>query len=73
MHLSGQVEKIDDDATKARIDAALDAKYAAFRTARTEMPEATADHYAARTFFRLTPGPRLLTWDNRRLSIKDPT
>jgi nitroimidazol reductase NimA-like FMN-containing flavoprotein (pyridoxamine 5'-phosphate oxidase superfamily) len=73
VHLSGQVEKIDDDATKARIDAALDAKYAAFRTARTEMPEATADHYAARTFFRLTPGPRLLTWDNRRLSIKDPT
>jgi PPOX class probable F420-dependent enzyme len=73
VHLSGNVERVDDERTKARIDAALDAKYAPFRTARAEMPEATREFYAGRTFFRMVPGPRLLTWDNSRLPTGQAT
>src|SRR5580692_4613305 len=36
VHLGGHVELIDDEPTKVRIDAAMDAKYAPFRTARAE-------------------------------------
>ncbi len=67
VHLSGLIEEVRDDATRARIDAAIDAKYAAFRTPRSEMPDGTREYYAGRTYFRLLPGPRLLTWDNSRL------
>ena len=73
VHLSGEIEEIHDDATKARIDAALDAKYAAFRTAKADMPSATQDYYAGRSFFRLVPGQRVLTWDNRRLAVQEST
>lgn len=70
VHLTGTVEVIDDDAEKARIDAALEEKYAPFRTERTAMPEATQAHYAGRTFFRLVPDARIVSWDNRRLRLK---
>ena len=49
---------------------ALDEKYAAFRTAKSDMPSETRDYYAGRTFLRLVPGPRLLTWDNRRIAAQ---
>jgi len=73
VHLVGRVERVDDEKDKARIDAALDEKYAAFRTPRDDMPSATGDYYTARTFFRLIPGPRVLTWDNSRISLKEKT
>jgi PPOX class probable F420-dependent enzyme len=71
VHLSGRVEFVDDDADRARIDKALDQKYAAFRTAPANMPDATREHYSGRTFFRLVPGPRVLTWDNRRIALQE--
>jgi PPOX class probable F420-dependent enzyme len=70
VHLSGQVEPVDDDAGKARIGAALDEKYAAFRTAPADLPASARDRYADFAFFRFVPGSRLLTWDNSRLSVK---
>ena len=73
VHLTGLVERVDDEATMARIDAALDEKYAPFRTSRSVMPKATADHYAGRTIFRLVPDQRILTWDNSRIALKEPT
>jgi general stress protein 26 len=73
VHLSGTIEAVDEEAAKARIDAALDEKYAAFRTAATAMPGATREYYAARKFFRLVPGPRVLTWDNSRLAVNEAT
>jgi nitroimidazol reductase NimA-like FMN-containing flavoprotein (pyridoxamine 5'-phosphate oxidase superfamily) len=73
VHLSGAIEEIEDEATKARIDAALDAKYAAFRTAKADMPSETRDYYAGRSFFRLVPSSRILTWDNRRLAVTEST
>jgi nitroimidazol reductase NimA-like FMN-containing flavoprotein (pyridoxamine 5'-phosphate oxidase superfamily) len=69
VHLTGYVSVIDDTAEKARIDAALDEKYRAFRSARTSMPEATQAHYADRTFLRLLPQDRILSWDNRRMRL----
>jgi PPOX class probable F420-dependent enzyme len=71
VHLSGQVERVDDEPTQARISAALDEKYASFRTAASDMPAATQNHYASRAFYRLVPSVRILTWDNSRLSLKE--
>ena len=68
VHLSGLVEELGDGTVRDRIDALLDQKYAAFRTARTAMPSATQDHYTNRTFLRFVPDPRMLTWDNRRIA-----
>jgi general stress protein 26 len=73
VHLSGAIEAVEDAATKARIDAALDEKYTAFRTASTAMPDATREYYTARRFFRLVPGPRILTWDNSRIAVTEAT
>jgi hypothetical protein len=68
VHLNGLVEELGDGPVRDRIDALLDQKYAAFRTARSAMPSATQDHYANRAFLRFVPGPRMLTWDNRRIA-----
>jgi hypothetical protein len=62
------VEELGDGPVRDRIDALLDQKYAAFRTARSAMPSATQDHYANRAFLRFVPDPRMLTWDNRRIA-----
>jgi PPOX class probable F420-dependent enzyme len=67
VHVQGHVEVVEDDLDMARIDDALTDKYAGFRTDRSEMPEATQRHYAGRTFFRLRPEGKVLSWDNRRL------
>ena len=69
VHLTGRVDEITDPGAIARIDAALDDKYAASRTASTAMPAATRAHYTGRTHFRLVPDERVLTWDNRRLEL----
>jgi hypothetical protein len=69
VHLTGRVEVVTGEAEIARIDDALDKKYAAFRTASTEMPQATRNHYAGRTYLRLVPDDRILSWDNRKLGL----
>jgi PPOX class probable F420-dependent enzyme len=68
VQLSGRVDRVDDETARGRIDAALDEKYAPFRTARADMPTSARDHYAAWAFFRFVPSPRVLTWDNSRIS-----
>ena len=70
VHVNGTIEVVDDEATMARIDDALDAKYASFRTASSALPDATRQHYAGRTFFRLVPDGRILSWDNRRIPLE---
>jgi PPOX class probable F420-dependent enzyme len=67
VHLSGRIEPVEDETDQATIEAAMDDKYSAYRTARTEMPAATAEHYTTRRYYRLVPGPRILTWDNSRM------
>ena len=69
VHCTGRVEIVDDPEAIERIDRALDDKYAVFRTARAAMPDATQRHYAGRTFMRLVPDGRILSWDNSRIPI----
>ena len=69
VHLTGRVEEVTDPAEVARIDEALDAKYAASRTRSSAMPDSTREHYSGRTHFRLVPDERVLTWDNARLDL----
>lgn len=71
VHLTGRVEFVEDEPTMARIDDALDEKYAPFRTDHARMPERTQAHYAGRTFLRLVPDERIISWDNRRLPLKE--
>ena len=70
VHLTGRVELVTDEAAMARIDEALDEKYTAFRGPRGAMPEKTQAHYAGRTFLRLLPDERIISWDNRRIPLK---
>lgn len=72
VQVSGRVEIVEDESTQALISETLDEKYAAFRSASAAMPEATRAHYAQRTFLRLIPAPRMLTWDNGRISLSQP-
>ena len=70
VHLTGRVEIVVHTTAIERIDDALDTKYAAFRGVREAMPEKTQAHYAGRTFMRLVPDDRFLSWDNRRIPLK---
>jgi PPOX class probable F420-dependent enzyme len=70
VHLSGKVEIVTDEELKRRIADALDAKYRDFRTVSTAMPQKTQAHYGNRTFLRLHPEGRILSWDNARLTLK---
>ncbi len=67
VHLSGTVEIVEHPQTVDRIAAALDAKYKAFRGPSERMPENTRARYAQRTFLRLSPHGRILSWENARL------
>lgn len=71
VHLTGRVEIVEDDTLIRRIDDALDEKYAAHRGNREAMPEKTQAHYAGRTFLRLVPDERIISWDNRRIPMKE--
>jgi nitroimidazol reductase NimA-like FMN-containing flavoprotein (pyridoxamine 5'-phosphate oxidase superfamily) len=72
VHLTGRAEIIEPDAgLAAAIEAEMDRKYAAHRTPRAEMPEATRGAYreAATATVRFTPDDRVLHWDNRKLGV----
>lgn len=67
VHLWGRVEIVADEHQIATIADALDAKYAAYRTARAAMPASAQEHYREHMILRLVPDGRILTWDNARL------
>ena len=67
VHVSGLVEIVAKQAVSDQIAELLDEKYAAFRTAAAAMPAATRQHYDGRTFLRLRPSGRLLSWANARI------
>jgi len=70
VHLTGTASVIVPDAELAsRIEAELDRKYAACRTAPEEMPAATRAAYAgaAMETVEFVPDARVLNWDNGRL------
>jgi nitroimidazol reductase NimA-like FMN-containing flavoprotein (pyridoxamine 5'-phosphate oxidase superfamily) len=68
VHLTGQARIVTEPELLEKVAAALNAKYAAFRTARSAMPAATRGHYeVARATIEITPDPRMISWDNARL------
>ena len=67
VHVSGLVEIVAEQGLRDQIATLLDDKYAAFRTAAAAMPTATRQHYDDRTFLRLRPSGRLLSWANARI------
>ena len=69
VHLTGRVEIIDDAEVKARLEAAVNAKYAAFRPAAGALPAKAQAFYAQQAFLRFVPEGRILTWDNARLGL----
>ena len=52
------------------ISDALEVKYLAYRGDRGAMPEKTQVHYTGRTFFRLVPDERIISWNNQRIPMK---
>jgi nitroimidazol reductase NimA-like FMN-containing flavoprotein (pyridoxamine 5'-phosphate oxidase superfamily) len=68
VHLTGQARVVTEPELVARVAAALDAKYAAFRTRRSAMPAATRAYYEAElATIEITPDAHILSWDNARL------
>ena len=69
VHVSGTIEVVEDEPTTGRIDRALHEKYQPFQTPLGAMPDLARLHYAGRTFLRLLPRGRFLTWDNSRMEL----
>src|SRR5262249_18835819 len=72
VHFTGHAHVVDLEGELAqRYRAEMDRKYAGFRTARSEMPEATANAYetAIGGIVRFEPDDRVLHWDNKKLFI----
>jgi nitroimidazol reductase NimA-like FMN-containing flavoprotein (pyridoxamine 5'-phosphate oxidase superfamily) len=68
VHLTGQARVVTEPELVARVAAALDAKYAAFRARRSAMPAATRAYYEAElATIEITPDAHILSWDNARL------
>jgi len=69
--LTGRADIVEgDDELTGRIREALAAKYANYRTAPHDMPEATRRHYGrSGAIIRFVPDDRILSWDNARLGL----
>ena len=63
VHLTGRARIIEDNDVRSCVRAALDDKYAAFRT---EGGDRNVDGIAM-AVIEITPDDRMLTWDNTRL------
>ena len=70
VHFTGRVDVVTDAAAEARIEAAVNAKYAAFRPSAGALPAPAQAYYAEQTFLRFVPEDRILTWDNARLALR---
>jgi len=70
VHLTGGARIVDDSDLADRVRAAMDDKYAAFRTPPEEMPEGIRRHTdVPMAVIEITPDERILTWDNSRLPL----
>jgi PPOX class probable F420-dependent enzyme len=72
VHFTGRVEFVNDLTDASRIEAAVTAKYAAFRPAAANLPAATQAYYANQVYLRFVPEGRILTWDNARITMRRP-
>ncbi len=69
VHLSGLIEIVEDAPGPGLIAAAFERKYRDFQTSPVVMPADARAHYADRTFLRLRPHQRFLSWDNSRMEL----
>jgi len=68
VHLTGRAEIVDDPELAERARAASEVKYGPFRTAPSNMPDATRKHYSVPgALIRFVPDERIVSWDNARL------
>jgi nitroimidazol reductase NimA-like FMN-containing flavoprotein (pyridoxamine 5'-phosphate oxidase superfamily) len=69
--VTGSAREVTDDAAQRRVRAALNAKYDAYRSERSSMPEETRSVYEApgTVTFEIVPDDRILTWDNSRIEL----
>ena len=67
-------ETIEDEAQNARVQAALDAKYADFKLDPSLLPDSTRNLYGnERIVIRMTPREReVRSWYNRKMRLKAP-
>jgi PPOX class probable F420-dependent enzyme len=71
VHLTGRARVVTESEPLARVAAALEAKYAAFRTPRAGMPAATRAHYDVElATIEIAPDEHMLSWDNARLRLR---
>ena len=69
--LHADVTLLGDRAERDTVETVLTEKYATFRTADTQLPDATRAHYAVESaVLKLTPVGRLVTWDNSKLRLR---
>lgn len=64
VHLTGRIEIVSEEAAKQRIDAAVDAKYAAFRPEMARLSTAKQSYYSKIAFLRCVPTGKTLSWHN---------
>jgi len=67
IHISGAARVVDDRDVIAAVGAAIDEKYAAFRTAPAARSQATNAHYAERVVIHVSP-TSVISWDNGLLA-----
>jgi PPOX class probable F420-dependent enzyme len=68
VHLTGTVQFERDKAEIQRLDGLIARKYAPYRDTAA-MPHKAQQHYAEKTFMRLVPEERVLSWDNSRIAL----
>ena len=71
IHFTGRVNIVEDATAMSRIEAAINAKYAAFRPPVASLPAAAQAYYASQVFLRFVPHGRIMTWDNARIPMKE--
>ena len=70
VHLTGHARIVDEPELLGRVNDALAAKYAEYRTSRPSMPDATRMHYETDvTTIEIVVDDRILSWDNSRLEL----
>ena len=71
VHVTGRARIVDDDPELAtRIQGMIDAKYAAYRSDHSKMPDETREVYEpTMALIEIIPDDRVLNWDNSRLGM----
>jgi PPOX class probable F420-dependent enzyme len=70
VHLGGRAVLVEPGEESARAQAAMDAKYRAYRSEPKTLPAATREHYSGFVWIRFDPEGEPITWDNAKLRMR---